>query len=108
LADTTRAQQIQLDKTGFYEVYTSQGDYVVAVNVDPRESELTAIDADTLQRWVEAMGSDVNTVMAHAIEQSGEPLELWHGLLFILMLVLIGESVLANQHLAPRIHGGAN
>ena len=108
LADTTRAQQIQLDKTGFYEVYTSQGDYVVAVNVDPRESELTAIDGDTLQRWVEAMGSDFDTVMAAAIEQPVEPLELWHGLLFILMLVLIGESVLANQHLAPRIHGGAN
>ena len=47
LFDTTRAQRIQLDKTGFYEVYTSQGNYIVAVNADPRESDLTTIAAET-------------------------------------------------------------
>ncbi|MDH3547431.1 MAG: BatA domain-containing protein, partial [Gammaproteobacteria bacterium] len=39
LVDTTREQQIRLEQPGFYEVYTPQGDYLVAVNTDPRESQ---------------------------------------------------------------------
>jgi len=108
LADTTRAQQIQLDQTGFYEVYTSQGDYVVAVNVDPRESQLEAMPAETLQSWIDAMNSADDVVSARAFEQQAEPVELWHALLFILFLVLIAESLLGNWYLAPRTSGGSN
>jgi len=108
LADTTRAQLIELHKTGFYEVYTSQGDYVVAVNTDPRESELVPIAQETMQRWVSAMSGTVESGEALAFEQESEPFELWHGLLLILALVLIGESVLANAHLTLRTSGGPN
>lgn len=102
LADTTRAQQIKLNKPGFYEVYTSQGDYVVAVNTDARESDLAPIDASVLERWVAAMAgaaaiSNNATGGTHA-----DPLELWPALLFILALLLIGESLLGNAYLAPR------
>ena len=40
LADTTREQQIKLNKTGIYEVYTPQGETIVAANIDPLESDL--------------------------------------------------------------------
>lgn len=108
LADTTRAQRIELHKTGFYEVYTSQGDYVVAVNTDPRESELAAIAPETMQRWIAAMSAAAEPGETLAFEQEAEPFELWHALLLILALVLIGESILANAHLTLRTSGGSN
>jgi len=108
LADTTRAQQIQLDQTGFYEVYTSQGDYVVAVNVDPRESQLEPMPAETLQRWIDAMNGSNDAAATQPFERQAEPVELWHTLLFILVMVLIAESLLGNWYLAPRTSGGSN
>lgn len=108
LADTTRAQRIELHKTGFYEVYTSQGDYVVAVNTDPRESELAAIAPETMQRWVAAMSAVAEPGETLTFEQDAEPFELWHALLLILALVLIGESILANTHMTLRSSGGSN
>jgi hypothetical protein len=108
LADTTRAQQIQLDQTGFYEVYTSQGNYIVAVNVDPRESQLAPMPAETLQRWVATMSGPRDTTAIAFMEPEPDPVELWHALLFILVLVLIAESLLGNWYLAPRTTGGSN
>ena len=106
LADTTRAQRIALRKTGFYEVYTRDGEYLVAVNTDPRESQLAPIAAETRQRWADAMGgagANEGTVM---LDIEAQPYELWHVLLLVLALVLIVESVLANEYLAPRRTAG--
>ena len=80
----------------------------MAVNTDPRESELVPIAQETMQRWVSAMSGTVESGEALAFEQESEPFELWHGLLLILALVLIGESVLANAHLKLRTSGGPN
>jgi hypothetical protein len=108
LAETTRAQGIELHKTGFYEVYTSQGDYVVAVNTDPRESLLKAIAPEMMQRWVAAMSGTAEPGDTPAFVQESDPFELWHVMLLILALVLIGESILANAHLTLRTSGGSN
>jgi hypothetical protein len=102
LADTTRAQQIELDKPGFYEVYTAQGSYLVAVNADQRESRLQVVDDETLQRWVAAMGGQADGAAAASFEIEPEPIELWPVLLLILALVLIAESLLGNSYLTPR------
>ena len=40
-----------LDQVGFYEVVGGGTTELVAVNFDPRESDLTPIDAATLERW---------------------------------------------------------
>jgi hypothetical protein len=97
-----------LHETGFYEVYTSQGDYVVAVNTDPRESMLAAIAPETMQRWVAAMSGAMESGETPAFVNESEPFELWHGLLLVLALVLIAESFLANAHLTLRTSGGSN
>jgi hypothetical protein len=102
LADTTRAQQIKLNKPGFYEVYTAQGNYVVAVNTDSRESQLQAVSEETLHRWVAAMGGQTDGAALSPFEIEAEPIELWHVLLFILALVLVAESLLGNAYLTPR------
>ena len=102
LADTTRAQQIKLSKPGFYEVYTAQGSYIVAVNADTRESQLQPVADETLQRWVAAMGGQADGAAASSFDIEAEPVELWPVLLFILALVLIAESLLSNFYLTPR------
>ncbi len=102
LADTTRLQRIQLDQPGFYEVYNSQGGYVVAVNVDARESQMEAISGEALENWSRSMShADVSGSTA-ALAAEATQVELWPWLLLLLMLVLISESVLGNSYLTPR------
>lgn len=101
LADTTRAQQINLDKPGFYEVYTSQDNMLVAANIDPRESELTRISQELLDRWQDATARLEGIVAGQPGTLESEPLELWHWLLFVLAMVVIAESMLGNTYLAP-------
>ena len=108
LADTTRAQRIPLRKTGFYEVYTTEGDYLVAVNTDPRESMLAPIAAETLRRWKDALSGGNDSRGAAMPQPEAQSVELWHALLFILVLVLIAESFLANVYLAPRTSSGSS
>ncbi|MDJ0906556.1 MAG: BatA domain-containing protein [Woeseiaceae bacterium] len=108
LADTTRAQRIPLRKTGFYEVYTRDGEYLVAVNTDPRESQLAPIAAETRQRWVAAMSGPGATEGTVIPDIEAQPYELWHVLLLLLAVVLIVESILANVYLAPRTTAGSS
>lgn len=107
LADTTRAQRIPLRKTGFYGVYTRDGEYLVAVNTDPRESRLEPIAAETGQRWVAAMGGAGATEGDVMLDIEAQPYELWHVLLLVLTFVLIAESVIANMYLTPRSTAGS-
>jgi hypothetical protein len=109
LADTTREQQIKLNKAGFYEVYTPQGETVIAANIDPLESDLRPMSQDVLDRWRDSMDGQAGVDDAPAISVaaqfaagSANNLELWHWLLLIAALVLISESLLSNTYLAPR------
>ena len=45
------SDDVLLDQVGFYEVVGGGTTELVAVNFDPRESDLTPIDAATLERW---------------------------------------------------------
>ena len=45
------SDDVLLDQVGFYEVVGGGTTELVAVNFDPRESDLTPIDATTLERW---------------------------------------------------------
>ena len=105
LADTTREQQIKLNKPGFYTVYTTQEELSVAVNIDPLESDLQTISQEVLDRWQDAtagQGPAANIAGSRALEQEPVAVELWHWLLLLLALVIIGESVLGNTYLSPR------
>jgi len=101
LADTTRAQQINLDRPGFYEVYTPQDNMLVAANIDPRESKLDTISQELLDRWQDATTRLDRIVAGQSDLVESEPLELWHWLLLLLAMVIIAESILGNAYLAP-------
>jgi len=105
LADTTREQQIKLNKPGFYTVYTTEKEVSVAVNIDALESDLQTISQEVLDRWQDAAaGQDPADAVAgsRVPEQEPVPTELWHWLLLLLALVIIGESLLGNTYLNPR------
>ena len=102
LADTTREQQVRLNQTGFYEVFTPQGETVVAANIDPLESDLRKLSQDVLDRWQESTGSEAAANATEFAAAETKTIELWPWVLLVLALVLITESVLANFHLTAR------
>ena len=102
LADTTREQQIKLNKPGFYEVYTPQGETTVAANIDPRESDLTKVSQEVLDRWQGATAAVPASGAASFRDESPVTIELWHWFLLALAIVVIAESILGNMHLTAR------
>ncbi len=102
LADTRRAQDVRLDQTGFYEVYTPGREALVAVNADLRESDLATMTPDALARWRAAVARPEPAAMTGAAALQAPPLELWWGLLIMLALVVLAESLLGNRYLGLR------
>jgi hypothetical protein len=101
--DTTREQQITLDKTGIYEVYTPQGETIVASNIDPLESSLQKLGQDVLDRWQDATSGQSLASAVVINSDETETVELWKWVLLLLALVTIGESIVGNLHLTPRL-----
>jgi hypothetical protein len=99
LADTHAAQNVELAQAGFYEVYTPGRQSLIAVNPDPRESDPRAADADLLARWGEAGASLPGPSAAGNVTVEPVTLELWHGLLLLLAVIVLAESLLANRYL---------
>jgi hypothetical protein len=103
LADTLRAQEIPLHQSGFYEVYTPGREALVAVNADARESDLATMTPEALARWRSAVTrpavATVTAAAGAAIESP--PMELWQGLLVLLALIVLAESLLGNRYLRP-------
>lgn len=93
---------VLLERVGFYEVTGGGRSAVVAVNADPRESDLTRVDDGTLQRW-QALGFDTDARAdrpADAGEEVAVPLGPW--LLWVLIAALLMESLVGNWHLRVR------
>ena len=102
LADTRRAQDVRLDQTGFYEVYTPGREALVAVNADPRESDLAAMTPEALARWRGAVARPEQVATTGTAALQAPPMELWWGLLIVLALVVLAESLLGNRYLGLR------
>jgi hypothetical protein len=100
LAETHRSQDIKLNHTGFYEIYTSDSETLIAVNADLRESELSIMSNDAISAWRQAL-----TEPALSETQSGplnieqDSIEIWHILLLLMGIVVLTESLLGNRYL---------
>lgn len=88
------------DRRGFYELLRQLHDgtpdpLLVAVNLDPRESDLRPADlAAVRQRLAPAQVEVVRGVRALAQDAAGTQSELWRGILVALLGVLCAEQVL--------------
>src|SRR5690606_20262557 len=93
---------IVLERVGFYEVQGGGRTEVVAVNPDPRESDLTSVDDGTLERW-QGLGFEADgrvDVTTEAGEAVAVPLGAW--LLWVLVAALLIETLVGNWHLRVR------
>ena len=106
LADTTKAQDVRLGLTGYYEVFTPSGKVLVAVNPDARESDLTPMTEKTLQDWQNAVAGATSTgVVATDTALASKPIkdkdqiEIWRFFLLGLALLVVAESLLGNRYL---------
>jgi hypothetical protein len=105
LSATTQAQDIALNKTGYYQVFTPGGEVLVAVNPDRRESDLTIMDAQVLQNWQNVVagttssGEQALNSQAEIATEDAEKQEIWRIFLVLLAIIVLAESILGNQHL---------
>jgi hypothetical protein len=97
------SDDVVLDQVGFYEVVGGGVTEVVAVNFDPRESDLTSIDAATLDRW-RGLGvrADDQAQTAVASVEESVPSSLGPWLVLLLIALVIMESAVGNWHLRIR------
>jgi hypothetical protein len=107
LNETVSAERLVPDRTGFYEVRSGAGARWIAVNVDTRESDLTPMSSQALQRWrglQSAQAAPTPSAAAAADEQANPAptLSLGYWLLMIAVALLAMELLLANHYLAVR------
>ena len=98
LGSTGNRPVVRLTDVGFYELRTPGRRTRVAVNPDPRESDLTPTQADLLARWEEATRAlDRQRAPVERAESSQTqqwPLAPW--LLILLAVLVLVEPVIAN------------
>lgn len=113
LQDTTSTQDVQLNETGYYQVFTPAGEVLVAVNPDIRESDTALMQVQTLQNWQNvvagtATSSTLNSQERASIAQAGQDasaneelaeVEIWRIFLVLLGLLVLAESLLGNRYL---------
>jgi hypothetical protein len=96
---------VLLDQVGFYEVVGGGTTELVAVNFDPRESDLKSIDAATLDRWQGLgvrPGEDAAAPAATSAAADRVPSSLGPWLVMVLLLLIVVESLVGNWHLRIR------
>jgi hypothetical protein len=103
LAGAGSAGDVLLEQTGFYEIVGAGQTELVAVNLDPRESDLTAMEPNAVTRW-QALGSDVaqGAPSERISVAEAPPTPLWPWFLGILAVIVILESWVGNWHLRVR------
>jgi Aerotolerance regulator N-terminal/von Willebrand factor type A domain len=99
LAESTRAQNIRLASSGYYEVHRPSGRReLVAVNPDRLESDLNIIPAETLALWQNTAHKGVSAGESGDAER--KPKDFWWYAMLAVLALAVAESLLGNRHLA--------
>jgi hypothetical protein len=103
LAEAMERDAVPLDRAGFWELRGEQKTELIAVNPDPRESNLRPLERDTLELW-RSTGRAGDAVGPGGAQTSIKPppIEIWKWLLFMLVVVVLLESVAGNRRLDVR------
>jgi hypothetical protein len=98
------SDDVLLDQVGFYEVVGGGSSELVAVNFDARESDLTPVDAATVERW-RGLGirpGEQATPVPGAVSAEEVPSSLGPWLVMLLLILVVVESLVGNWHLRIR------
>ena len=100
LSDSVSREALALESIGFYEIRGGSHQELLAVNPDPRESDLRPIEEDTLALWRSTGGAAPQaTATAGVPPPAAPPWRIWRLLLGLLVLAALLESVVGNRHL---------
>jgi len=101
-----QAARLVPELLGFYEVRSNNQKRWLAVNSDPRESDLTPLSADNLTRW-QALHYDApqNAATPNAALRQNATRSIGFAILVLLAVLVLVESLLANYRLAIRRDG---
>ena len=104
LSQSISEQDLAVTELGFYEIRRTGESELIAVNPDPRESNLRPMDADMLALWQTSGGGGGEASSGEGTETPIElpPFEIWRWLLVLLLLAALIESIVGNQHLIER------
>jgi hypothetical protein len=103
LAGAATGQEVLLDQLGFYEIVGSGQTELVAVNADPRESNLASMEPNAVTRWL-SLASEEPAAAPGSLPELGEapPTPLWPWILGLLAVIAVVESWVGNWHLRVR------
>jgi hypothetical protein len=109
LGDTSEKPRILADQIGFYEVRGGGRSDWVAVNADPRESDLSRLSDDSVSQWTRMQkdgpdaGAAPQAVAADTTSGAKPALKsIWPWLLLIAVTLAFIEPLVANFHLHVR------
>ncbi len=104
LKEAAAAQSFQLEHAGFYQIHFANGrDALIAVNPDPRESDLATVPDDVLKLWSGSAGTGAAAATESASEQADNSVSgLWWWVMLILAITALAESALASGYLGTQ------
>jgi hypothetical protein len=104
LEEAVKARNATLDREGFFEIKTAAGRRsLIAAHADRRESNLAAIEPETLDLWKRTGTTDSPGPggVGGAGNSAEQPWGLWPYILLLLLLVAVAESAVADGYLRP-------
>jgi hypothetical protein len=104
LKEAAAAESFQLARAGFYQIRFANGrDALIAVNPDPRESDLATISDDVLKLWTGATGTgSAETATESAAQAENNVSSLWWWVMLLILGVALAESGLASRYLGTQ------
>jgi hypothetical protein len=104
LGDANAVDRFIPDQTGFYEIRGEGGQKWLAVNVDTRESDVTHMPENQVQRWQALKAPPARTASQTTQAAEGAPLKRSIGYLIFLIaaVFVVMELLMANYYLAVR------
>jgi hypothetical protein len=106
LKEASAARSIQLQQAGFYQVRFANGrDALIAVNTDPRESDLATIPDDVLKLWSGSAGQGeaANSAESESVAQGTQDVSgVWWWVMLVLLMAALAESIVGSRYLGTQ------
>lgn len=99
LAEAVNRDVLALDSLGFYEILGGRQTELVAVNPDPRESDLRQVDPDRVDLWKATGGEASAVTQGDSDPEDAPPWRIWKLALALLLGTVLLESLVGNRHL---------
>lgn len=99
LSEAVNRDVLALDSLGFYEILGGRQTELVAVNPDPRESDLRQVDPDRVDLWKATGGEASAVTQGNPEPEDAPPWRIWKLALALLLGTVLLESLVGNRHL---------